>query len=115
MLLLTNITNDPNQQCTVVLPDNTRFILYLEYNALVSSWNYGVSYSVKNLNYLGQQLTNNLNLLNPFVNIINFGLLCEVTDGGNPWSKNDFIKQRVNLYLLNQNDLDIIGTIYNPN
>ena len=115
MLLLTSITNAPNQQFTVVLPDNTIFTLYLEYLVQFSAWFYGVSYVPASLNYLGQQLTNNLNLLSPFVNILDFGILCEVIDGGNPWDINDFINQRVNLYLLNQDDINTVQVIYNTN
>lgn len=113
MLQLTNFTNAPNQIAEISLPDGTTANFSLTFDELVNSWFFDFSYSNKNLNYFGQRLTSNPNLLYPFRNILTFGLMCTVNDGGEAWFINDFITGRVNLYILDATDLQIINSFLN--
>jgi hypothetical protein len=64
--------------------------------------------------YAGQKLTCNLNLLSPFINIVNFGLACIGVAGREPWFATDLTDGSISLYLLDSTDIKTVSELLNP-
>ena len=106
MIQLTNLTNSSNQQTTVNLPDGTQMILSLKYSGGVQRWFYGISHP--SLARTFQGLCVHPNLLRPYRNIIDFGLSCVASDGVDPVTVEDFLNQRVAIFILNAADVAFV-------
>jgi hypothetical protein len=77
MTIITGITDQPNQQTTILLPDGTRVKVTLAYRVQQSGWFYDLVWtkadgSTFTLN--GQRVVTSPNLLHQFRNLISFGL-----------------------------------------
>lgn len=109
MLILNDIfTDSPRQSEEILLPDNTTFTINLYYNNLTSSWFFDILYPASNFTLLGQKLTSNPNVIHNFRNKLKFGLSFIVKDGGELWYKDDFTSGRVDVYLLDETDLQTL-------
>ena len=114
MLIFQNtFTNDPIQQVKIQLPNNTSFVLKLQYNALINGWYADIIYNTANFTLLGIKITNNLNILHNFRNKLGFGLSFVISDNGELWYKDDFLSGRVQVYLLDNADISSLENVYN--
>lgn len=111
MLILNNVFNkQPKQFNSIKLPDNSTFIFNLNYKSLTNGWYFDLIY--KTFTLKGIKITNNINILNVFKNILPFGLSIIVLDGGEAWYLDDFASGRVEIYLLNETEVEGIETTY---
>lgn len=60
----------------------------------------------------GLHLVNSPNVLDPYFNILRFGLACVVDDGQEPYFVDDFITGRVKLYVLSEEECKQIQESY---
>ena len=108
MKQITALTQDANQQVTLVLDDGSKVSMGMIYVPSQNGWFYTLSYGNlwPSTNPLSmQRLINNPNILRKYRNLIPFGICCIVIDGYEPIYQSDFVSGRVNLYLLNQIDV----------
>lgn len=80
-----------------------RITLTLRYMPTQEAWFMDVEYEDFKLN--GIKVTNSPNILRKYRNKIPFGFLCIVSDGLEPFFIDDFVNRRVDLYLLNAEDV----------
>lgn len=114
MLTISHLFSDEaKQQITVDLPDGAGFNIILQYQILTEAWYCDIIYSRINFSLRGIRLTNNINILRPFEAKLNFGISFILTDGGESWYQNDFISKRVQVFLLDKNDIANINNAYN--
>jgi hypothetical protein len=99
-------TDEARQSASIILLDNTTFSITLYYRSLTSGWYCDIKYDPANFDLRGIKITNNLNILHPFRNKLNFGLSFIVPDGGELWYQDDFISGRVLTLLLDKNDIE---------
>lgn len=98
MQFITEITDDPKQQMSVVSEDGDVFELYLEYRESQGLWFANVVYGSTVINGIG--LVKSANLLRQWKNIIPFGISITCTDKGDPYYLEDFSKKRCQLVVL---------------
>lgn len=111
MILLTQLTNSANQQFTLTSESGQAIAFALRFLPRINSWVFDCSQG--ELTVKGSRLANSPNLLRQWRNLIDFGLMCISTDGGEPEFLNDLATGRVSLYLLNAVDVaDIETNIY---
>ena len=106
MKVLTNITNNATQKFSLTLDDNTQADFILYFNPTINAWFFDIIY--KNWSSLGNKLVLSPNILRRFHNQIKFGMSCVAIDNVEPFDINDFISERVNLYVLNNDDISVI-------
>lgn len=99
MLIIPQITNAPNQQLTVSLPDGSSFVMNLyympqQYGWFITNFVYG-DFTLNSL-----RITNNPNMLRQWKNSLAFGLACFSTSLREPTQQNDFASGASNLYVL---------------
>jgi hypothetical protein len=105
MYLIQQITNDPLQEQTLLLPsDNSPLVLTLYYAPLQYAWN------IKNLVYGDFQIQNlritvSPNMLFQFKNQIPFGIACYSTAAREPTQQNDFQSGAARLFLLGADEV----------
>lgn len=98
MIYLDRLTNDPMQQYTLVGENGEQIPFSLRYLPRQQSWMYSISYGDFTAN--GKLLHLSINALRQWKNIIPFGLCIMSSDGFEPYYINDFVTDRVQLYLL---------------
>lgn len=106
MLLIKNITSDPNQKRVLVLPDGTSMSLTMYFMPLQQGW------FITNLTYgdfilNGYRIVNSPNMLYQYLNIIPFGLACFSKDDREPSLIEDFSSGASELYLLTQEEVSL--------
>lgn len=99
MLRIQNITDAALQQQTIVLPNGNSFNFTMNYIPMQYGW------FITNLVYQdfvlnGLRITNNPNMLFPWINIIPFGLACFSPAQREPTQQQDFLSGASNLYIL---------------
>jgi hypothetical protein len=104
MYVIPNITNEPNQVLSLVLPDgvNTAKVT-LRYLSNLKAWYMDMEYKFLTIN--NRRVCNNLNLLRQWKHVIPFGLGCVVSDGSEPFFIDDFANGRANLMLLAEEEV----------
>ena len=111
MILLTQLTNSASQEFTLTSETGEAIAFALRYLPRINSWVFDCSQG--ELNVTGARLANSPNLLRQWRNLIDFGLMCVSTDGGEPEFLNDLAIGRVSIYLLNAADVaDVETNIY---
>lgn len=95
---ITGLTDNPKQSLFFVLENNTTFSLYLEFRANVNGWVYSITKDSFKLN--NKRLVMSPNILFQFTNILNFGITVISNDGQDPNSVDDFITERVRLFVI---------------
>lgn len=99
MFLIQQITNDPLQKQTLILPDGTQLTLTIYFVPLQLGW------FITNLTYQsfviqGLRITNSPNMLLQFQHQIPFGLACFSTQNREPSQQQDFSSGASQLYIL---------------
>ncbi len=99
MYAVNQITNDPFQQQTLVLPDGTSLQLQIYFMPLQYGWFItSLTYGTFTLN--GLRITNSPNMLHQFRNQLPFGLACFSTNNREPSQQTDFSSGASQLYIL---------------
>jgi hypothetical protein len=101
MYLIQQITNDPFQQKTLILPNGNSFVLQLYYMPMQLAW------VISKLTYgsftlTGIRVTNSPNILNQYQNQLPFGLACFSLGNREPTLQQDFSSGSSSLYVLSQ-------------
>lgn len=106
MYQIQNITTDPLQQQTVILPDGTQMVITLNFVPMQQGWfitllTYG-SFIIQ-----GVRVVNSPNMLYQYRNVIPFGLACFSTDEREPSLQEDFSSQASILYILTAAEVQV--------
>lgn len=110
MTLIDAVTNQPNQQINLILPDTTIVPFILQY----MDGNQGWFFSMPSLNINNMALVVSPNCLRDFRRVIDFGLALDTNDGYESVFINDFTNGRASLYLLDAEDVaDVEAIIQN--
>lgn len=99
MNLIQNITADPLQQQTIVLPNGNSFTLQLYFMPQQYAWIIQ-QLTYQNFQLQGIRITNNPNLLFQWQNQIPFGLACFSTANREPTQQQDFSSGNSQLFVL---------------
>lgn len=100
MNLLQNLTTDPIQQQTIVLPNGQSFIYTMNFYSMQRGWffsniTYGSIFAIN-----GVRICNLPNILYQWSNLIPFGIACFSPSGREPSLQQDFASGASNLYIL---------------
>lgn len=111
MLLIQQVTANPLQRQSLVLPDGSTFFLEIYFRPLQKGW------FINELTYLdftvkGVRITNNPNILYPFKNKIPFGLGCFSTANREPGLLEDFASGASKLYVLTEAEVQELERFY---
>lgn len=107
MKIIEGITGDASQNFSLVLPDGKEAQISLIYRDGQKGWFYSITYGTTFTVY-NRRLVNSLNMLRAFRNKIPFGIACIVKDGMEPRAQDDFTSGRVELYILNETQMENI-------
>lgn len=109
MYQIQQITDDPSQSQTLVLPDGTQIGFSITYLPTQQIWSASITYQDFSLNNL--LVVNNTNLLAPWINIIPFGLACVSVGAREPSQLQDFFSAYSSLFILSSADLTALDAI----
>ena len=120
MTIITGITDQPKQQTSIVLPDGTKAVLYLEYRPQQNGWYYNLTYGPNTrlvpfvLN--GQRLVSSPNIMRQFRNLIPFGIAILTQNNIEPTRQTDFIDGTITMLLLDTADVaQVEAQVYTGN
>ena len=104
MLLVSSITDSPNQTMNWVLPDGSSIAVTLVYKPLQYGW------FIKEMDYgtftiQGVRICTSPNILHQFKNQLPFGISCVVTDNEEPTQQGDFLSGRAKIYILTASEV----------
>lgn len=99
MLLIQQLTGDPLQQQTLILPDGTSLSLTIYFVPLQIGW-FITNLTYQNFVLNGVRITNSPNMLIQFQNQIPFGLACFSASNREPTQQEDFASGASTLYIL---------------
>lgn len=103
MKLIQQITDNPLQKQRFTLDDGTAFTFTLYFISLQQGWFFtNITYGTFILN--GLRITNSINMLNQFINIIPFGISCVSTANREPSLQQDFSSASSKLYVMNHEE-----------
>jgi hypothetical protein len=113
MKRIENIGSEANQKTTIALDDGSILTLNLRYLPAVQRWMMDVTH--EDIILLGLNLCLHPNIIRPWRNTARFGIACVASDGVDPISVQDFLSERVSLYVLNAEEvrsveMDIFGS-----
>lgn len=103
MLYINKITADASQQINLTGIPGIIIGLDLRWFGRNNLWVADISYN--NTLIQGVTVTESLNFLRQWKNILPFGISCLTTTGFDPSTVNDFVNQTANMYLLNSDDV----------
>jgi len=109
MYLIQQITTDPTQTQTLILPNGSAANLTISYAPQQYAW-FILSLTYKTFTVKGMQITANPNLLNQWRNSIPFGLGCFVVGNREPTQQQDFSSGAAQLYILSQTEVTQYAT-----
>jgi hypothetical protein len=106
MKLINHISTQPLQQQTLILDNGQTFTLTIEYKPNQIGWfirqiTYNDTFTVN-----GLRITNFPNILQPWVNLIPFGLGCFSKQNREPMLQEDFQSGNSKLYVLSESEKD---------
>lgn len=101
MNLIDQISTAPLQRFTLVLPNGTAFTMTLYFVPLQQGW-FITELTYQDFVLRGLRITNSVNMLNQFRNLIPFGLGCISTANREPSLDQDFSSGNSKLYILTQ-------------
>lgn len=110
MRKLDKITSEVSQKFTLATDDGQQIKLALRYLPAIQQWTYSITSNSKIIN--GKRLVCSPNILRAHQNILTFGLAVTSTDILDPMYIDDFISERINVYLLNISDLAKIESYF---
>lgn len=106
MLLIKQITTDPLQQQSVVLPNGQQVLIQLYFRPMQFGWFFNlIQYSDFTLK--GLRITNSPNMLYQWRNKIPFGIACYSTELREPQLQQDFASNNSKLYLLTAAEVEV--------
>lgn len=109
MFTISQVTSDPNQSQTLILPDGTQIFISLFYSDQQFGWFFTeINYGSFILN--GLRICNSPDLLYQFKNQIPFGIGCSTVGGREPTQLEDFASGASTLYLLTAADVAAYAT-----
>lgn len=104
MLLVENWTDDVDQTQRLVLPDGSVVTLRVYYQEQQLGW-FIRELSQGDFVVRGLRITNNINLLLPWKNLLSFGLACLTDDGREPSLQQDLQTAATKLYFLTSDEV----------
>lgn len=104
MRQIVELTNSANQDMSLLGENGEVIAFKLEYKPTQGFWYFDLSYNGKTIN--GARLVISPNILDSYKNIFSFGIACTSNDGGDPYFVDDFVNDRVQLYLLTEEERD---------
>lgn len=113
MTIIDNLTAAADQTTILILPDQTTATLRLRFRPRTQRWTADVGYANVVLDGVPFQ-ANGINvccfpnILNPFRDVLPFGLAFMTADFTDPFQLTDFASGRVKVYLLNPADLVVV-------
>ena len=111
MQQLMDISDNYKQNFTFTLENGKQFTMDLWFSDSQLGWFFDIEF--EDFKATGLHLVNNPNLLDPYFNILRFGLACVVTDGQEPYFLDDFVTGRVQLNVLNEDEVKQLLEAYN--
>lgn len=114
--ILTGLTDQPNQQYPITLPDGSAATLTLGFWPQQNGWFYNLAWSGRTPAFAlnGQQLVVSPNLLRQWRNVLPFGLGVVTNDGLDPTDQEDFVNGNCTLFLLDTSDIATAETTLFP-
>ncbi len=104
------INAHPFQSLQTQLKDKSTLNLVLQYLPVTKQWSIDVSH--KNFKSNGNRICNSLNLLEQSSLLIPFGINISVSDGGEPFLLGDFQSGRVQLSILDSDEVELVSSYY---
>lgn len=104
MYLIQNISADPYQKQSLILPNGDRLVLTFYFSSMFYSW-YISSMVHKNLTLNNIRIYNSLNILTQWSNRIPFGIACITQDNREPSLIQDFSSGVSKLYIIDQDEM----------
>lgn len=101
MNIIQQITSDPTQTQTLILPNGQQMNLTISYAAQQYAW-FILKLTYGTFTLTGMQITANPNMLLPWQNSLPFGLGCFVSGNREPTQLQDFQSGAAKLYILTQ-------------
>lgn len=101
MNIIQQITSDPYQKQSLILPDGSSLSLTIYFRSMQFGW-FIESLIYKDFVLNGMRITSSPNMLNQYRNQIPFGLACYSTQNREPTQQKDFSSGASKLYLLTQ-------------
>jgi len=112
MTKIDNLSSSASQITRVILTDGSILTLEARYMAAVQRWNVNLSWPgpaaaplATPFQINGLNLSHAPNILRPWRDLIPFGLSCVAKDGVDPIDVNDFEQERVQLYILDNDEV----------
>lgn len=103
MIRIDNLTSEYKQKIRVRL-DNGKFLeLLFEYFEQNQSWFF--TYTYEDVSVGKYKLVNSPNILRENISVRPFGIACSVSDGFEPFLLDDFVSNRVEVYVLSQTEM----------
>jgi len=99
MFSVNKFSFDPQQKQTIILPDNSRIQLQVEFKPQQYGW-FIVSLVYNTFTLTGLRITNSPNFLRQFQHQIPFGMACFSKDGREPTHQEDFSSAQSQLFIL---------------
>lgn len=110
MYQFTSLSQEPRQEITMLLDDNTKIVFNFEYKSNQLGWFFGFKYG--DINYQNIRLTTSYNILRTYRNYLPFGLRCDTPDMEEPTDIADFVTGYATVYLLTKEDVKAIEGNY---
>lgn len=110
MYQITQLDNNPKQEITMILEDNSRVTFNFEYKSNQMGWFFGVKY--QDYNYQNIRLVTAYNLLRAYRNYLPFGLRVDTQGAEEPTDLNDFINGFSVVFLLTKEDIETVEKNY---
>ena len=111
MNLIQQVTSDPFQQQTLVLPDGTSFLLQLYFMPMQYAWII-TKLVYQNFTLTGMRVTNSPNILEQYCNQLPFGIACYSTNNREPTQQKDFFSGASKLYVLSALEVAQVTALY---
>lgn len=99
MYQIQNLTDDPVQTMTLVLPDGNNINLSIRFASMQFGW-FITELDFGSLTFQGIRIVNSPNILRPWKNLIPFGLACFSTADREPSQAQDLSSGASLLYIL---------------
>lgn len=107
---ITSLSNSNTQSMVITTSVIANLQLDLQYYATQRSWMYSVHH--ENFAIDNQRLHLSWNILDKYKNILPCGLYVKSLDGGEPLFQNDFTYPRIQIFLLNKDEVETIHDLY---
>lgn len=109
MQQITDLGSDAKQTFRFQIEDRNLATFTFSFLDNQIGWYFDVEYD--DFKTTGLRLVNSPNVLSAYENLIRFGLMCTVSDGAEPYFQNDFVTGRVNLYILNKQEVEQVREV----